>query len=181
MGRGGARLRSPDSRRRGPGGCAAIAGRAVESIDLDGACLHPAFNDNHTHPISFGESLSQVDASPRAVQRLDEILDAYRARHREQPGTAGWKVAATTTRLDIQRHPTRDELDTVTADRPMLLVRTCGHLGVANTAALIAAGIDDTTPDPQGGKSIATRTAAPPDCCARRRSSLSSTSFPGRP
>ena len=131
----------------------AIAGRDVESIDLDGACLHPAFNDNHTHPISFGESLSQVDASPRAVQRLDEILDAYRARHREQPGD-GWLEGRgyDDTRLDIQRHPTRDELDTVTADRPMLLVRTCGHLGVANTAALNAAGIDNTTPDPQGGE-----------------------------
>jgi predicted amidohydrolase YtcJ len=131
----------------------AIAGRDAETVNLDGACLHPAFNDNHTHPISFGESLSQVDASPRAVQRLDQILDAYWARHREQTGD-GWLQGRgyDDTRLDIQRHPTRDELDTVTADRPTLLVRTCGHLGVANTAALNAAGITDDTPDPQGGE-----------------------------
>jgi predicted amidohydrolase YtcJ len=131
----------------------AIAGRDAETVDLDGACLHPAFNDNHTHPISFGESLSQVDASPRAVQRLDQVLDAFRARHREQVGD-GWLEGRgyDDTRLDIQRHPTRDELDTVTAERPMLLVRTCGHLGVANTAALNAAGITDSTPDPQGGQ-----------------------------
>src|SRR5699024_4910251 len=56
------------------------------------------------------------------------------------------------TRLDVQRHPTRDELDRVSSGRPILLVRTCGHLGVANTAALVAAGISDTTPDPQGGQ-----------------------------
>jgi hypothetical protein len=130
----------------------AIAGPGAETVHLDGACLHPAFNDNHTHPISFGESLSQVDASPRAVSRLDEILDAYRDRHRQQPD--GWLEGRgyDDTRLDIQRHPTRDELDTVTADRPMLLVRTCGHLGVANSAALAAAGITDATPNPQGGE-----------------------------
>jgi predicted amidohydrolase YtcJ len=130
-----------------------LAGTAAETVNLDGAALLPGFNDNHTHPISFGESLAQVDASPRAVRRLDEILDAFRARHAEQPGD-GWLQGRgyDDTRLDIQRHPTRVELDTVTADRPMVLVRTCGHLGVANTAALNAAGIDDSTPDPQGGE-----------------------------
>jgi predicted amidohydrolase YtcJ len=131
----------------------ALAGPGVETVDLGGSALLPAFNDNHTHPIPFGASLSQVDASPRAVSRLDEIIDAYRRRHNEVQGD-GWLLGRgyDDTRLDIQRHPTRDELDTVTADRPMLLVRTCGHLGVANSAALVAAGITDSTPDPQGGQ-----------------------------
>jgi predicted amidohydrolase YtcJ len=131
----------------------ALAGGDVETVDLDGGCLLPGFNDNHTHPLKFGESLSQVDASPRAVSSLREILDAFREQHASTPGD-GWLHGRgyDDTRLDIQRHPTRDELDSVTTERPMLLVRTCGHLGVANTAALNAAGIDDTTPNPQGGE-----------------------------
>lgn len=131
----------------------ALAGPDAVVIDLGGGALLPAFNDNHTHPIPFGASLSQVDASPRAVSRLDEILDAYRTRHAGSRDD-GWLLGRgyDDTRLDIQRHPTRDELDTVTADRPLLLVRTCGHLGVANSAALAAAGITDDTPDPQGGE-----------------------------
>lgn len=130
----------------------AIAGPDTEIFDLGGSCLLPGFNDNHTHPLSFGQSLSQVDASPRAVTTLHGILEAFRARHAENAD--GWLLGRgyDDTRLDVQRHPTRDELDTVSADRPILLVRTCGHLGVANSAALALAGIDDTTPDPQGGQ-----------------------------
>ncbi len=131
----------------------AIAPPSTETVDLGESALLPAFNDNHTHPIPFGASLSQVDASPRAVSRLDEILAAFRSRHVEDQSDS-WLAGRgyDDTRLDIQRHPTRDELDSVSADRPMLLVRTCGHLGVANTAALRLAGITDTTPDPQGGQ-----------------------------
>jgi predicted amidohydrolase YtcJ len=130
-----------------------FAGRSAEIVDLDGGTMLPGFNDNHTHPIKFGESLFQVDASPRAVSRLGEILEALRRHEREQPDST-WLHGRgyDDTRLDVQRHPTRDELDTVTAQRPILLVRTCGHLGVANSAALREAGITDDTPDPQGGQ-----------------------------
>ncbi|NIR36097.1 MAG: amidohydrolase family protein, partial [Actinobacteria bacterium] len=47
--------------------------------------------------------------------------------------------------------PDARELDTVADDRPILLYRKCGHLAVANTAALAVAGIGTTTPDPAGG------------------------------
>ncbi|MCD6058917.1 MAG: Amidohydrolase 3, partial [Thermomicrobiales bacterium] len=48
--------------------------------------------------------------------------------------------------------PTRQELDAATGGRPAFLTRTCGHLGVANSAALARAGITRTTPDPEGGQ-----------------------------
>jgi len=47
--------------------------------------------------------------------------------------------------------PTRQELDAVSAGHPAFLERTDGHIAVANTAALTAAGISDTTIAPQGG------------------------------
>ena len=40
----------------------------------------------------------------------------------------------------------------MTGGRPAFLTRTCGHLGVANSAALARAGITRTTPDPEGGQ-----------------------------
>jgi predicted amidohydrolase YtcJ len=55
-------------------------------------------------------------------------------------------------RLDVRRHPTREELDAATGGRPAFLTRTCGHLGVANSAALARAGITRDTPDPDGGQ-----------------------------
>lgn len=130
-----------------------LAGSDTVSVDLGGGCLLPGFNDNHTHPIAFGASLSQVDASPRAVSTLAEILEEFRRWHVESPGDSWIEGRGyDDTRLDVQRHPTRNELDQVSAGRPILLVRTCGHLGVANSAALTAAGITDSTADPQGGE-----------------------------
>jgi predicted amidohydrolase YtcJ len=49
------------------------------------------------------------------------------------------------------RLPTASDIDDVIADRPVLLYRYCGHIAVANSAALSLAGIDEETPDPEGG------------------------------
>ena len=53
--------------------------------------------------------------------------------------------------------PTRDsprgrDLDAITGDHPAFFERTDGHIGVANSLALKAAGLDAHSPDPQGGK-----------------------------
>lgn len=130
----------------------AEAGSHTRIVDLDGRVLLPGLNDNHTHPISFGQGLSQVDASPGAAPTLRAIQDGFRARAAEQRD--GWLIARgyDDSRLDIHRHPTRAELDEATGDRPAFLVRTCGHLAVANSAALRLAGIGANTADPVGGQ-----------------------------
>jgi len=50
-----------------------------------------------------------------------------------------------------KRPPTRQELDQVTGGRPAFLERIDGHIAIANTAALKAAGITGKTVPPQGG------------------------------
>jgi hypothetical protein len=45
----------------------------------------------------------------------------------------------------------RNLLDEVSTDRPILIYRYCGHIGIANTAALRLAGVDSGTADPEGG------------------------------
>src|SRR5690606_13969731 len=54
-------------------------------------------------------------------------------------------------KLETGRHPYREELDEACPDHPVYIVRTCGHLAVANSAALELAGITDDTPSPEGG------------------------------
>ena len=53
--------------------------------------------------------------------------------------------------LKKQRHPTREELDAVSADLPVMVIHQSGHLGAYNGAALRKAGISADTADPQGG------------------------------
>ncbi|NQZ46937.1 MAG: amidohydrolase, partial [Erythrobacter sp.] len=49
------------------------------------------------------------------------------------------------------RHPTREDLDEISTDVPILIVHQSGHLGVANSKALELAGITADTENPAGG------------------------------
>lgn len=133
----------------------AAAGPGARVVDLGGRALLPGLNDNHTHPMSFGQALGWVDATPTAAPTLAALQDAFRAAT-AGPGQAagGWLLGRgyDDTRLDTGRHPTRQDLDAATGDRPACLVRTCGHLAVVNSAALRLAGVTRDTPDPSGGE-----------------------------
>jgi predicted amidohydrolase YtcJ len=52
----------------------------------------------------------------------------------------------------VQKLPTRQDLDAVTQGHPAIFSRADGHMSVANTAALKAAGVVKDTPSPAGGK-----------------------------
>ena len=132
-------------------------GPGTRVVELGDRALLPGFNDNHTHPLSFGQALGQIDAGPAAVGSLAEIQAAFRAAGTgaDRRGVRGdWLLARgyDDSRLDVRRHPTRHDLDQATGNRPAFLVRTCGHLAVANSAALAQAGISPATPDPAGGR-----------------------------
>ena len=132
-------------------------GPETRVVDLGGRTLLPGFNDNHTHPISFGIGLGLIDARPAAIPTLAELQDAFRAAasaNGNGNGRGAWLLARgyDDSRLDVRRHPTRQELDLATGNRPAVLTRTCGHLAVANSAALALAGIGPATADPVGGQ-----------------------------
>ncbi len=55
------------------------------------------------------------------------------------------------TKLDVGRHPYREELDRAAPNNPVMLVRTCGHVAICNSQALKLGGIDEMSPTPQGG------------------------------
>ncbi|CAN5509274.1 hypothetical protein BH23CHL4_BH23CHL4_07610 [soil metagenome] len=128
-------------------------GSQTKIINLQGRCLLPGLNDNHNHPMSFGQSLSQIDATPGAAPTLTALQDAFRERALLQNGE-GWLIARgyDDSRFDLHRHPTRYELDEATGNQPAILVRTCGHMCVANSAAFRLAGVTKDTPDPSGGQ-----------------------------
>lgn len=130
----------------------ALTGPKTRVIDLKGRLATPGLNDSHLHLISLGLVMDWVDATPAKAPTLRNLLDALGARAKSlKPGE--WVLARgyDQTKLDTGRHPYREELDSVSPDNPVVLVRACGHVYIANSAALALAGVDEKTPVPDGG------------------------------
>ncbi len=130
----------------------ALAGPATRRVALDGRLAIPAFHEAHMHLLPFGLGLSMVNLRAEEVRTLEEARRRLREAARATPKgqwVMGWGYDHGA--LDIGRHPTVTELDAAVPDHPLLIMRTCGHMGVANSAALRAAGIGHNTPDPEGG------------------------------
>ena len=129
-----------------------LIGPATRVIELRGRLATPGLYEAHLHLLPIGLSMIELDLRPAKAATLDALLASVREAARSaRPGA--WILARGYDhfKLDVGRHPFREELDQAAPDNPVYLVRTCGHLAVANSAALARAGIDEATPVPQGG------------------------------
>ena len=130
-------------------GRGADVGRGGEVVDARGGLVLPGFDDAHIHVQSGARSLARAQLYP--LQTVETVLDAIRAHAASTPAAPwvlgrGWLYAPFPGGL-----PTAALLDGAVLDRPAWMDCYDGHTGWANTAAMRAAGIDRTTPDPPGG------------------------------
>lgn len=138
----------------GPAALAVVAGRFAESSigpvsDLGGAWLAPAFTDAHCHILPTGLDLQKLHLG--SCDSHEAVLDAVRERLASvAPGAWLMAVHYDQTRY-AEGHLHRDQLDAISSERPILLRHVNGHASVANSAALAAARVDESTPDPKGG------------------------------
>jgi predicted amidohydrolase YtcJ len=128
-----------------------LKGPKTQVIDLHGAFAMPGFNDAHTHIGEAGRQKLSVDlVGVHSLAEMQQRIKTYVAT--AQPGTwiqgGGWDH----TLWANDKLPTSEDLDQVTAGHPAIFRRVDGHMGVANSAALAAAGITSATPDPSGSK-----------------------------
>jgi len=128
-----------------------LKGPATKVVDLGGHFVMPAFNDAHTHLASAGSEKLNVDLV--GVKSLDEMKQRIAA-HAKQTAPGDWVLGGgwDHTLWTGQRLPTREDIDAVTTGHPAIFSRVDGHISIANSAALKAAGITAQTPDPHGGK-----------------------------
>lgn len=119
-------------------------------VNLHGAFVMPGINDAHVHLAEAGRRKLSVDleGSTSLGQMLDRVrLAAAAAPHGQWLLGGGWDH----TLWPEKTLPSRWDLDTVTGQHPAIFSRVDGHISVANSAALAAAGITPQTPDPPGG------------------------------
>jgi predicted amidohydrolase YtcJ len=131
---------------------ASLIGPQTRVIDLQGRLATPGLNDAHMHLIPYGTAMAEVDLRTSAAPTLAALLAAVADRAAALPKGA-WVIGRGYDhfKLDTGRHPFREELDEAAPDNPVYIVRTDGHLAVANSRALELAGITDETPSPPGG------------------------------
>jgi predicted amidohydrolase YtcJ len=132
----------------------ALAGPHTHLRDLDTATsstfVFPGFNDAHVHLASAGQTKLNVDLT--GVKSLAEMQSKIQA-FAKNSSAGHWLTGGNWdhTLWASKTLPTRQDLDKVTGDHPTFLDRIDGHISVANSAALAAAGITGKTAAPQGG------------------------------
>lgn len=130
----------------------AAAGPKAEAIDLRGRTATPGLNDAHAHPMATGWALSTLNLNTPPNESITDIARLVQAEAaRKAPGKWIIGLGYDQARLAEQRHPTRRDLDAISPDHPVLLIRSCMHIGVANSKALELGGVTKQTPNPVGG------------------------------
>ncbi|MEG0383256.1 MAG: amidohydrolase, partial [Solibacillus sp.] len=121
-------------------------------IDLDGKTLMPGIIDAHLHLVLYGVFQLNFSCKDPAIQSIEDVLSSLAERAKTTP--KGQWIRAwgyNETLIKEQRYPTLQELDSISTDHPVVITRTCGHIGLVNSYALKLAQIDEHTPNPQGG------------------------------
>lgn len=110
-----------------------------ERIDLNWKYIYPGFNDSHMHLVNYGKFLKNVSLSDH-TSSLEEMLKELKKNLKSGRWLIGrgWNHDYFS---DVDRFPTRSDLDTVSKDTPIVITRACGHVAIANTKAIELADI----------------------------------------
>jgi predicted amidohydrolase YtcJ len=132
-------------------------GSGTRVVDLRGKTMLPGFIDAHGHLSMLASLIDFANLAPppvagvRDIASLQSTLRQYIVERTIPAGEwvqgFGYDDAA----LAERRHPTRQELDAVSSDRPIMLLHASGHIVAANTRALELAGLLRDAPNPAGG------------------------------
>lgn len=131
----------------------------IVTVDLHGKALLPGFVDPHGHVVMVGlqalaaNLLPAPDGAGNDIAALQRILRDWVGRNGKVIERYGIIIGFgyDDSQLKEQHHPTRTDLDAVSADTPVLIVHQSGHLGVLNSKALEQAGVTKDRADPPGG------------------------------
>ncbi len=125
-------------------------GPQTKVIDAQGHRVLPGFNDSHVHLTDGGAALDAVQLND--VTNTAEFVRRIAEQAKKTP-KGEWMLNGNwdETKWTPPNLPTRQMIDAVTGDIPVLLDRYDGHMVLANTAALKLIGITAATKDPDGG------------------------------
>lgn len=140
-----------DGRIEAIGGSSALRARAGTALMLDaaGATVTPGLTDAHLHFVPWARARRQPDL--HGVVSRAEAVERVRAALADLPDDGAPLVGRGWDESEWHEAPHRAALDAIAPTRPVVLHRHDFHALWVNSAALLAAGLDRTSPDPEGG------------------------------
>lgn len=140
----------------------AYEGKGTRVVDLKGNTVVPGFTDSHYHLSGVGAR--EMNLNLEGITTLEAFLAKVKERvDRATPGEwvtgRGWIE----TFWKPPVFPTRWDLDKISPNNPVALVRADGHATVANSAAIKIANITKDTPNPFGGEIMKDKQSGEPN------------------
>ncbi|WP_406235408.1 amidohydrolase [Nocardia sp. NBC_01009] len=135
----------------------AQAGEDTRLVNLRGRTLLPGFVDAHSHLSLTGFQAGTANLLPAPDGEVNDIAAlqaALKAWTDTETGKAWtWIIGFgyDDAQLAGLAHPTRDDLDAVSVERPVLVIHQSSHLGAVNSKGLELLGYDESSEDPEGG------------------------------
>ena len=134
-------------------------GASTEVVRLEGMLAVPGLIESHGHLRNLGILRMNVDL--KKTRSWEEVVEKVReAAAKAKPGSwifgrgwhqEKWEHAPART---VEGYPTPESLNDAAPSNPVLLRHASGHAVIANATALRAAGIDDGTTNPPGGRIV---------------------------
>ncbi|CAA9331844.1 MAG: Exoenzymes regulatory protein AepA in lipid-linked oligosaccharide synthesis cluster [uncultured Gemmatimonadetes bacterium] len=129
-----------------------LAGPRTRVVDARGRMVVPGFVDSHVHFVTGGFSLASVQL--RDARTREEFIRRIRDFARTVPAGTWITEGNWDHSLWGGELPRREWVDSVTPGHPVWISRLDGHMALANSAALRAAGVTRETPDVEGGEVV---------------------------
>ncbi len=136
-------------------GAKPFIGHSTQVVDLHGQMAMPGLVDGHLHPLDGGVVLLGCNLNYERLTvaqmqaKIQSCLDQTKGKEPDSwLMVSNWFQEAMVPAGTITSRATLDALHT---RRPILVVSSFGHTGLANTRALELAEVSAKTPDPLGG------------------------------
>lgn len=108
--------------------------KSAAQVDLKNQTLLPSFIDPHSHFGLVSNTMGQANLNPPPIGDVDSIdkmlqtLKAYKKDNSIADGEWIFAWGYDETQLSEERHPTKDEIDSVLPNNPVYLQHTSGHM-----------------------------------------------------